>query len=154
MKLDSKRAQLVQSIQKFVPWNHVGIFHKECTRSTHSILNSCFGVFHTVWVPLGPFRRLMKFGSKQAELVRLMQKFVPWNCVRTFHNECSWSAPLDSKLMFWCVLLCLGAFRTVSMPYKIKFKTGRTGVINAKVCTVNSRRNFSQRTDLIHPIGP
>jgi hypothetical protein len=51
------------------------------SQRTHPIhpldLNSCFGVFHTVWVPLGPFRRLMKLGSKQAELVRLMQKFVP-----------------------------------------------------------------------------
>jgi hypothetical protein len=117
----------------------------------HGTLNSCFGVLRTVWVHLGLFHRLMKLGSKQAELVRLMQKFVPWNCVRTFHNERSWSAPLDSKLMFWCVLLCLGAFGTVSMPYKTRFKMGRTGIINAKVRAMKSGQNISQRT---HPILP
>ena len=120
----------------------------------HWTLNSCFGVFRIVWVHLGPFRRLIKIRSKWAELVRLMPKFVPWNRVRTFYNERSWSTPLDSKLMFWCVLLCLGAFGTVSTPYKTRFKTGRTGVINAKIRAANSHWNFSQQTDLIHPIGP
>ena len=35
-KLSAKRAELVQ---KFVPRSHVGIFHSECTRSTHWTLN-------------------------------------------------------------------------------------------------------------------
>ena len=56
--------------------------------------------------------------------------------------------------MFWCVLLCLGAFGTVSTPYKTWFKTGQTGAINAEIHATNSRRKFSQRPDLIHPIGP
>ena len=120
----------------------------------HGTLNSCFGEFRTILVPLGLFRRLTKLGSKRTELVRLMQKFVPRSCVGIFDNDRIRSTPLDTKPMFLCVSYCLGAFGTISSPYKIKFKTGRTGVINAKVCTVNSRRNFSQRTDLIHPIGP
>jgi len=109
-------------------------------------LNSCFDVFRTVWVLLGPFHRLTKLGSKWAELVRLMQKFVLRNCVRIFGNERSWSTPLDPKLIFWCILLCLGVFGTVSMPYKTRFKMGRTGGINAKVCGMKSGQNISQRT--------
>ena len=118
-------------------------FAKNAPDPPHWTLNSCFGVFHIVWVLLGPFRRLIKIGSKWAELVRLMQKFVPWNRVTTFYNERSWSTPLDSKLMFWCVLLCLGAFGMVSTPYKTRFTTGRTGAINAKVRAANSHRYFS-----------
>ena len=37
------------------------------------------------------------------------------------------------------------------MPYETRCKTGRT---SAKVRATKSRRNFSQRTLLIHPIGP
>ena len=39
----------------------------------HWTLNSCFGVFRTIWVHLGSFGCLTKLGAKRAELV---QKFV------------------------------------------------------------------------------
>ena len=45
-----------------------------------------------------------------------------WN----FCNECTRSNPLDPKLMFWCVLLYLGALGTVWFPYETRGKTGRT----------------------------
>ena len=45
---------------------------------------SCFVVFRSVLVHLGPFRYFMILGSKQAELLQLMQKFVPQNRVRIF----------------------------------------------------------------------
>jgi len=118
-------------------------FAKNAHDPPHWTLNSCFDMFRIVWAHLGPFCRRTKLDSKQAELVRLMQKFMPRNHVRTFHNECSWSNPLDSKLIFWCVLLCLGAFGTISMPYKTRFKMGRTGAINAKIRAANSHWNFS-----------
>ena len=38
-------AKLAQLVQKFVPRSRVGMFRKECTRSTHWTLNSCFCVF-------------------------------------------------------------------------------------------------------------
>ena len=104
----------------------------------HWTLNSCYSVFRTVWVHLEPFRRLMKLSSKWAELVRLMQKFMPRSRVGIFHNECTWFTSLDPKLMFWCVLYCLGAFGTVSSPYDTRFKTGWTGAINAKVHATKS----------------
>ena len=34
MKLDAKWAKLVQLLQEFMPWSHIGIIRKECTRST------------------------------------------------------------------------------------------------------------------------
>jgi hypothetical protein len=47
------------------------------TDPPHWTLNSCFGAFRTPWVHFGPFSFLMKLGSKRAELVQLMQEFVP-----------------------------------------------------------------------------
>jgi hypothetical protein len=34
MKLDAKQGELVQLMQKFMPWSHVGIFRNERTQST------------------------------------------------------------------------------------------------------------------------
>ena len=36
--------------------------------------------------------------------MQLKQKFVPRSHVGSFHNERTQSAPLDPKLMFWCVV--------------------------------------------------
>jgi hypothetical protein len=49
---------------------------------------------------------------------------------------------------------CFGAFRTVSFTHECRCKTGRNGYINAQVCRTKLRQNFSQRTHLIHIIGP
>jgi hypothetical protein len=93
---------------------------------------------------LGPFGCRKKLGAKQAEVV---QNFVPRSRVGIFRNERTRSNPLDSKLMFWCVLYYLDAFETVWLSYKTQCKMGRTG---AKVRATKSRLNFSQQT---HPIG-
>jgi hypothetical protein len=52
---------------------------------------------------LRPFRYCMKVDAKLAKLVPLTHKFAKQSCVTIFHNERSWSTPLDSKLMFWAV---------------------------------------------------
>ena len=111
-------------------------------------LNRRFGAFRTIWVQSGPFGCLTKIGAKRAELV---QKFVPRSRVGIFRNERTGSTPLDPKLTFWYVSYYLGAIGTVWLPYKTRCKTGRT---SAKVRATNLRRNFSQRTHPIHPIGP
>ena len=80
-----------------------------------------------------------------------MKKFGPRSRVGIFRNERNRSTPLDSKLMFWCVLYYLDAFVAAWLPYKTRCKTGWSG---AKVRAMKSCRNFSQRTHLIHPIGP
>jgi hypothetical protein len=96
----------------------------------------------------GPFGCLTKLGAKRDELV---QKFVPRRRVGIFRNEHTRSTPLDPKLTFWSVSYDLGAFGTVWFPYETRCKTCRT---SAKVRATKSRRNFSQRTHLMHPIGP
>ena len=48
----------------------------------------------------GPLGCLTKLGAKRAELV---QKFVPQSRVGIFRNEGTRSAPLDPKLMFFCI---------------------------------------------------
>jgi len=114
----------------------------------HWTLNSCFGVFRTIWVHLGPFGCLIKLEAKRAKLV---QKFVSRSHFRIFRNERTRSTPLDPKLMFWSVSHYSDAFGTVWLAHKTRWKTGRT---NAKVHATKSRQNFSQRTHPIHPIGP
>ena len=95
----------------------------------------------------GPFGCLTKPSGKRVELV---QKFVPRSCIRIFYNKCTQSTPLDPKLTFWCILYHLGAFGTVWLPYETRCKTGRT---SAKTRATKSRRNFSQQTIPIQPIG-
>jgi len=95
-------------------------------------LNSYLGAFRSVQMHLGQFRYCTNIGAKQAEQVQLVQKFVQLSCVVIFRNECTPSKPLDTKLMFRCVLKCLRASGTVSLLHKTRCKTGRTGAINAK----------------------
>src|SRR6185312_6355060 len=91
------------------------LIHPHCT------LNTCFGVFCTIWMYLEPFGCLTKLSAKRAELV---QKFVPQSRVIIFRNEHTRLTPLGPKLMFWCISYYLGAFGTVWLPYKTRCKTG------------------------------
>ena len=135
-KLGAKRAELVQ---KFVPRGRVRIIRNECTRSTlldpkltFWCVSYYLGAFETVSMP---YETRCKTGR---------------TCVEIFRNERTRSTPLDPKLTFWCVLYYLGAFGTIWLPYETRCKTGRT---SAKVRATKLRRNFSQRTHPIHPIG-
>ena len=69
-------------------------------------LSSCFHVFLSVWVHLGPFRYCTKLGAKCAKLVQLMQKFMPRCRVRIFRNE-------RSQYKHWTLNSCFGAFLSV-----------------------------------------
>ena len=69
----------------------------------HWTLNTCFGVFLTICVHLGPLGCLTKLRAKHSELV---QKFVRRGRVRVFHDERTRSTPLDPNLRF-------GAFHTI-----------------------------------------
>ena len=106
-------------------------------------------MFRNVWVHLGAFRYRTKLGAKWANLVQLMQKFVPQSLVRISRNLRSRSTQLDSKLMFSCVSFRFGAFGTVSLLHKTRSKTSHTGAINAKVraqCLVAISRNERSRS--------
>ena len=114
-------------------------FTTNATDPPHWTPNSCFGVYCTICMHLGPFRWRTKLGAKRAELV---EKFVPRSRVIIFRNEHTGLTPLEPKLMFWCVSYYLGAFGTVSLPYKTGCKTAWSG---AKVRAMKSCQNFSQQ---------
>ena len=114
----------------------------------HWILNTCFGVFRTIWVHLGPLCCLTKLGAKRFELV---QKFVARRHVGVFRYEHTRSTTLDPKHMFWSVSYHLRAFGTIRLPYKTRGKTFR---ISAKVRETRSRQSFSRRMHPIRPMGP
>src|SRR6185295_92277 len=117
-------AKRAELVQKFVPRSRVKIFRNEGMRST----------------PLDP--KPMFF---------CVSYYLTRSRGRLFRNEGTLATRLDHKLIFWYISYNLGAFGTVWPRYKTRCKTGRT---SAKVRATKSRRNFSQRTHLIHPIGP
>ena len=145
MKLGAKRAELVQ---KFVSRSRVRVFRNERTRSTPLdpkltfwCISYYLGAFGTVWLP---YETQCKMGRTSAKVRATKSR-------RNFSQQTHPIHPLDPNLMFWFVSYDLGAFETVWLPYKTRCKTGRT---SAKVRATKSRRNFSQRTHLSHPIRP
>ena len=119
-----KSTKLVQLMQMFLHDVVLEFFATNYPDPHHWSLNSCFGAFLSVWGHLEPFRYCTKLAAKRTKLVQLMQKFVPRCLVRIFCNEHSRSAPLDPKLMFWCVSFRSGAFWNI-------FATARNFVQNA-----------------------
>ena len=108
-------------------------------------------MFHSVYtsfVHLAPFGCFTKLSAKQA---KLMQKFVPRSRVGIFRNERNRSTPLESKLMFWCVLYYLDAFGTIWLPYKLDAK--RAEVVQKFVpwSRVRIFRNKRTRSTLLDP---
>jgi hypothetical protein len=87
------------------------------------------------------------FGAKHAKILELTLKFVQRSRVGIFRNKRTRSTLLDSNSYFV-------VFRTVSLLLQLRCKTGRTGAISALVRATKSRRNFSQWTHPMHPIGP
>ena len=154
MKLCAKLAELVQLLQKFVPQSRIRIFTMNAFDPPHWTLNSSFSAFCSVWVHLGSFRYYMKLGAKWAELMQLIQKFVPRIRVEIFHIERTQSNPLDHKPPFWCILQCLDAFGIISLLPETRCKTSWTDAINAKVRVTKSCQNYSQLMRLFHLIGP
>ena len=63
-------------------------------------LNSCFVAFHIARVDLGMFRCGSILGAERAEVVQLMQKFVPCGHNGIFRNKCTRYTRLDPKLIF------------------------------------------------------
>ena len=99
------------------------------------------GAFGTVWLR---YKTQCKTGQISAKVRGTKSR-------RNLSQECTRDTPLDSKLIFWCVLYYLEAFGTVWLPYETRRKTGRT---SAKVRATKSQRNFSQRTHPSTPLDP
>ena len=137
-----------------MPRSRVGIFHNEHTRSTPLYpklklwcISYILDVFRTISLQHESRCRTSQIGA-------INSKVRATKACRIFYNDYTRSTPFDSKLIFLCILYCLGALWTIFFPFETRFKTGRTGAINAKVLATKSHQNFSQRTHPIHPIGP
>ena len=91
----NEEVRATKSHQSFSQWTHP--IHP------HWTLNSRIGAFCSVWVHFGLFRYCTKLDAKWAVMVELMHKFVAWNRIGSFRNECTRYTQLDPKLLFWCV---------------------------------------------------
>ena len=101
-KLSAKWTELVQC-KSFCHKVASDVFTTNAPNRLHWTPDSSFVAFHSVWVHLGPFHYCTKLGAKWAELVRLMQIFVPQSHVGCFHNERTQSTTLEPKLIFCCI---------------------------------------------------
>ena len=123
-------------------------FSQQTTRSTPldpNLMFCCISYY------LGAFLIVFCVTTLSSKRAKLVQKFVPRSRVGIFRSERTRSNPLHSKLMFLCVLYYLGTFGTVWLPYKTRWKTGRSG---AKVRATKSCQNFLQRTYPSNPLNP
>jgi len=77
MKLGAKRAEMVKLMESFVSQSRVGVFGNERTRFTPLYPKLMFWCVCSVWVNLGSFHYCTKIDAKRAELVQLLQNFVP-----------------------------------------------------------------------------
>ena len=103
MKLAAKHAKLVQVMQKFLPRCLVRSFCNERSRSTPLDPKLMFGCVSLHSGAFGTVSLLHETRCKWANLVQLMQEFVPQSPVRISRNRRSRSTQLDPKLMFSCV---------------------------------------------------
>ena len=161
--LYAKWVEILQLMQKYVPRSRVGIFRNDRSQPTAIDPNLMFwcvlyhlGAFGTVsllyetWCKKGRTGainakvRATKVGVERAELVQLMQTFVPWSRIVIFPNERSRSSAIYSKLIYWCILYRLAAFETILLWHDSICKTSRNLAMNAKVHAKKSRRNFLQ----------
>ena len=130
-----------------MPRSRVGILRNEHSRS------SPWDPIPTIWCVsyLDAFRTVWMPYETRCKTDRTSAKVLATKSRRNFSQTNAPSSPLDPKLMFWCVSHYLGEFGIVWLPYETRCKTGRT---SAKVLATKSRRNFSQRSQPIHTIGP
>ena len=142
-KLGAKRAKLTL-MQKFVQQCLVRIFRNKCSRSTPLDPELIFWCISFHLGAFGTVSLLHETRCKWANLVQLMQEFVPQSLIRIYRNRCSRSTQLDPKLMFSCVSFRLGAFGTISLLHETWCNTRQTGAVNVKVLATKSCHNFSQ----------
>src|SRR6185503_5883072 len=79
-------------------------------------------MFRCISYYLGAFGTVCCVTTLSSKRAKLVQKFVPRSRVRIFRSEHTRSTPLDSKLMFWCVLYYLDAFGLFGYLTKLNVK--------------------------------
>ena len=145
-KLGAKRAELEQLCEDSCHEVASEFFIMNAPDPCHWTLNSCFTAFSTVWLYLGLFLYCPKQGAKGAELVQLMQNFVP---CRNFSQQSQLIYTIGPETQIFVHFVMLGCIWD-------RFVTAWNSVqhINAKVRATKSCRFFLQRTHPIHAIGP
>ena len=106
-----------------------------------------FGALGTVFL-------LHLLSAKWAELVQLMQKFIPRSRVGSFRNERLRNTPWDPKPMLCCIFVMVGCIWDRFVTALNSMEMGQSIAINAKVRVTKSRLNLSLRTHPIHTIRP
>ena len=95
------KVRATKSHQSFLQWTH----------PIHPIGRySWIGAFCSVWVHFGLFHYCTKLDAKWAEMVELMHKFVAWNRIGSFRNECTQYTQLDPKLLCLVCFIVFGCF--------------------------------------------
>src|SRR6185369_13299287 len=106
------------------------------------------------WVHLEPFHYCTKLCAKWANLVQLMQEFVPQSLFRISRNGRSRSTQLGPKLMFSCVLFRLGAFGTIMLLHKLDAKRAKLVQLMPKFVPRCLIRNFCNEHSRSTPLDP
>jgi hypothetical protein len=142
-KLSAKRAKLMQ---KFVPRSRVGISRNERNGSTPFYSKVMFwcvlyylDAFGTVWLPHKTRCKTGRCGANVCAMQscrNVSQRTHPIHPIGPLPHV---SVRFELFGCIWYSVLC----------YNTQFKTGQT---YAKFHATKSRRNFWQRTHLIHPI--
>ena len=128
-----------------------------CNERSRSIPLDPKLIFRCVYFRLGAFGTvslLYETRCKWANLVQLMQDFVPQSLVRISRNRRSRSRQFDPKLMFSCVSFRLGAFGTIMLLHKLDAKHSKLVQLMQKFvprCLIRNFRNERSRSTLLEP---
>ena len=153
-KLGAKRVKLVQLMQKFVQRCLVRIFRNEHSWSTPLDPKLIFWCVSFRLGAFGTVSLLHETQCKWANLVQLMQEFVPQSLVRISRNRSTRSTQLYPKLMFSSVSFRLGAFGTIMLLHKLDAKRAKMVQLMQKFvprCLVWIFRNECSRSTPFDP---
>ena len=139
-------------MQKFVQQCLVRIFRNKCSRSTPLDPELIFWCISFHLGAFGTVSLLHETRCKWANLVQLMQEFVPQSLVRIYRNRCSRSTQLDPKLMFSCVSFRLGAFGTIMLLHKLDAKHAKLVQLMQKFVPRCLVRNFCNERSQSTPL--
>jgi len=139
-------------MQKFVQRCLVRIFYNKHSRSTP--LDPRL-IFWCVSFRLGAFETILLFHEtrcKWANLVQLMQEFVPKRLVRISRNRRTRSTQLNPNIRFSCVSFHLGAFGTIMLLRKLDAKRAKLVQLMQKFVPRCLVRNFDNERSRSTPL--
>ena len=141
-------------MQKFVQQCLVRFFHNEHSQSIPLDPKLIFWCVSFRLGAFGTISLLHQTRCKWANLVKLMQEFVPQSLVRISRNRRSRSTPLDPKPMFSCISFYMGAFGTIMLLHKLDAKREKLVQLMQKFvprCLVRNFRNECSRSTPLEP---